>query len=257
VRDILQLVDEPPEELVALVVDHADGNPFYIEELVKTLIDDGVVSTADDAVWKVDGDRLRGLSVPPTLAGVLQARLDSLSVEERNAVQHGSVIGRTFWDEAVATLLSDGRDAAITVDGLVATLDRVLDREIVRRAEPSGFAGCREFKFKHALLRDAAYETVLLRHRQRLHRLAAAWMERRAGDRVDEHVARIAEHLVRAETTRPRRRCSPGPPTTRTRAARPRRPRCCMNGPSRAGRPAAGQAASRRRAPALSSATCT
>ena len=199
VRDILQLVDDVPEQLIALVVGHADGNPFYIEELIKTLIDDRVVSTTDDAAWHVDTERLRGLTVPPTLAGVLQARLDGLPAHERAAVQHGSVIGRTFWDDAVVALLGDGGDEAVTAEGLVSTLDRVLEREVVRRTEPSSFAGCREFRFKHALLRDAAYETVLLRQRRRLHRLAASWMERRAGDRADEHLARIAEHLVSAD----------------------------------------------------------
>ena len=69
-------------------------------------------------------------------------------------------------------------------------------RELVWRNEHSSFSDCTEYRFKHALLRDAAYETVLLRNRGPLHVAAAAWMERRAGERIDEHLAPIAEHLA-------------------------------------------------------------
>jgi class 3 adenylate cyclase/tetratricopeptide (TPR) repeat protein len=195
VGQILRLVERVPESLVDLIVASADGNPFYVEELVKMLVEQGVVVVAADGPWSVDLSRLQGLSVPPTLAGVLQARLDALPPEERTAVQHASVVGRTFWDDAVAALLvalgHDGRDVGSTLDG-------VRRRELVWRQDRSSFSGCAEYRFKHALLRDAAYETVLLRDRRILHDAAAAWMERRAGDRLDEHLASIAEHLALA-----------------------------------------------------------
>ena len=194
VAEILRFVDDVPDALVDLAVAHSDGNPFYVEELVKTLMEEGVVQVAADGPWTVDLSRLRAVIVPPTLSGVLQARLDALPADERAAVQHASVVGRTFWDDAVATLLSGngGPDS----DDVRPALDRVRRRELVWRNEHSSFSDCTEYRFKHALLRDAAYETVLLRNRGPLHVAAAAWMERRAGERIDEHLAPIAEHLA-------------------------------------------------------------
>ena len=162
---------------------------------MKTLVEQDVVRVSADGPWTVDLSRLRDLAVPPTLAGVLQARLDSLPSDERTALQLASVVGRTFWDDAVASLLaSDGQPHG----DVGPALDRVCGRELVWRSERSSFSGCLEFRFKHALLRDAAYETVLLRERGVLHAAAATWMERRAGGRIDEHLAPIAEHLVLA-----------------------------------------------------------
>ena len=82
------------------MVTTAEGNPFYTEELVKWLVEQGLIRTGDH--WHVEQARLEGLRVPPTLKGVLQARLDALSPVERDAVQRASVVGRVFWDGAVS-----------------------------------------------------------------------------------------------------------------------------------------------------------
>src|SRR6185503_13296848 len=73
VEEILQKVDEVPAELRDLVVNGAEGNPFYVEELIKMLIDDGVIVAAAER-WQVATARLAGVRVPPTLTGVLQTR---------------------------------------------------------------------------------------------------------------------------------------------------------------------------------------
>ena len=98
-----------PDELVELVVSRADGNAFYIEELVKMLIDSGAIDTSLDDGWHVDLGRLDPSAVPSTLTGVLQARLDALVVDERRALQCAAVVGRVFWDAAVAALSDRGR----------------------------------------------------------------------------------------------------------------------------------------------------
>ena len=103
VGQILQRADDPPKELADLVVDTAEGNPFYIEELLKMLVEEGVIR-AGGVRWEVELQRLSTLRVPPTLTGVLQARFDSLAFEERTYLQRGSVIGRVFWDRAIEYL---------------------------------------------------------------------------------------------------------------------------------------------------------
>jgi class 3 adenylate cyclase/tetratricopeptide (TPR) repeat protein len=198
VAEILQLVSEVPEQLVDLIVERASGNPFHAEELVKMLIDDAVIVVEDDASWRVDLERLDRVSVPSTLAGVMQARLDGLDADERIALQHASVIGRTFWDDAVATLLSFTGSTKIERARVTPTLQTVRGRDLVTRHDRSVFIGCDEYSFRHALIRDATYETVLLRDRERLHGRAASWLEGRAGKRLSEHAGLIAEHLSRA-----------------------------------------------------------
>ena len=194
-RQLLVKVAEPPPALVDLVIDSAEGNPFYIEELVTWLIDAGVVLKGPDT-WTVEEALVGSVLVPSTLRGVLQARLDALSQEERRLLQRASVVGRVFWDDAVGRL---GPEAAERSD-LAGTLDALRRRELVFERETSSFDSAREFLFKHALLRDVAYDGVLRIHRQRYHARAAAWLSEvsaRSG-REDEYAALIAEHHDRA-----------------------------------------------------------
>ena len=140
VDEILQRADAVPDELRQLIVEGAEGNPFYIEELVKMLIEQGVIervtsderrvtseddsslvtrhsSLEDDSslvarhasreVWQVRPERLQGIQVPATLTGLLQARLDGLPRQEREVLQRAAVVGRVFWDDAVGTLADD------------------------------------------------------------------------------------------------------------------------------------------------------
>lgn len=198
-RDILHRLDQIPEALVELIRERAEGNPFYVEELIKMLIDDGVIrAPGDGTAWSVESPRLDGLLVPPTIEGVLEARLNALTPTQRRTLQHASVIGRSFWDAAVAALREE--EAGPEADGVVsADLNGLQGRELIRHNPHSSIANCSEFLFKHALLRDATYETVLLRDRRRLHSLAARWLEAQSGPRVDEHLGLIAEHLEKAD----------------------------------------------------------
>jgi class 3 adenylate cyclase len=214
VHEILQRVDDVPDSLRDLIVDATEGNPYFVEELVKMLIEQGVIErvtsyelriTSEEArdsslvtqhssldIWRVRTDRLEGLKVPPTLTGLLQARLDGLPRPEREALQRASVVGRLFWDDAVAELLETGRE---TVE---PTLEDVRRRELIFRREHSAFAHAGEYIFKHALLCDVAYETVLLKYRAEFHGKIARWLEENAGERSNEYLSLMAEHYAQA-----------------------------------------------------------
>lgn len=214
VGEILRNVASLPDALGDLIVDTAEGNPFYVEELVKMLIDQGVIEreTRHDGsglemienefpgspvsrvgeVWRVQDQRLGGLQVPATLTGLLQARLDGLPQSERETLQRASVVGRLFWDDAVAELMDSGRT------GLEDTLESARNRELIFRRERSSFTGVDEYIFKHALLRDVAYETVLLKYRAEFHGKVARWLEQHAGERIGEYLGLIAEHYTQA-----------------------------------------------------------
>ncbi len=102
VADVLQHVSDRPDSLVELITRRAEGNPFFVEELIKMLIDDGVIIPGgSELAWRIDLDQLEASSVPSTLTGVLEARLDSLAPAPREALQRAAVVGRVFWDAAV------------------------------------------------------------------------------------------------------------------------------------------------------------
>ncbi|WP_374687552.1 AAA family ATPase, partial [Promineifilum sp.] len=224
VNEILRRADNVPDSLRDLVVGAAEGNPFYVEELIKMLIDQGVIerggagvqgsggageheallgnsfspaplptrSPALEERWHIRAEKLADVKVPPTLTGLLQARLDGLPQPEREALQRAAVVGRLFWDDAVADL-SYARGMEVG-----PALEAVRDRELIFRRERSSFAEANEYVFKHALLRDVAYETVLLRYRAEFHGRVARWLEAHAGERIGEYLGLIAEHFVQA-----------------------------------------------------------
>ena len=104
VRELLKKMAEVPPELRDLVVERADGNPFYIEELIKALIDDSVIVKGEEQ-WTVDRTRLSSVRIPPTLTGVLQSRLDALPLPLQQLLQRVSVVGRIFWDASASPSL--------------------------------------------------------------------------------------------------------------------------------------------------------
>jgi len=194
VGEILQKVESLPEALRDLIARNAEGNPFYVEELIKVLLDDGVILRGAES-WLVDLSRLGGLRIPPTLTAVLQARLDSLQPAERVILQRASVVGRMFWDEPV-TVMSDDLAPIMVADRLGA----LSQRELIYQHHQSAFDGAHEFAFKHAILRDVTYESVLKKDRRAYHLRVARWLESatHASGRTAEYYSVIASHYEQA-----------------------------------------------------------
>jgi class 3 adenylate cyclase/tetratricopeptide (TPR) repeat protein len=196
VEEILQKVAEPEQQPVKdLVVDAAEGNPFFIEEMIRMMIDDGVIRTGERR-WRVEVSRLNTIRTPPTLTGVLQARFDSLEPEARACLQRGAVIGRIFWDQAVDALASADPGRVEPPKRAAEILPGLRAREMVFQREKSTFDETVEYLFKHALLRDVTYNSLLKRHRRNYHLQAARWLEQMTErtHRQDEFSMLIAEH---------------------------------------------------------------
>jgi len=149
------------------------------------LIDDGPMDV-DLEPWTDDLSGTAFDRVPSTLTGVLQARLDALPESARQGLQNASVVGRIFWDDAVHQLGGD-----------LSSLQPAIDREFVFERRPSSLSGCSEYVFKHAMLHEVVYETVLLEQRRALHAKAAQWLEQTSGPRRDEYLIEIARHWER------------------------------------------------------------
>ena len=201
VSEILRNVSDLPEDLVETVAKNAEGNPFYLEELIKVLIEDGVIVKGEDD-WQIVPHRVTQLRVPATLTGVLQARLDRLPSRENEVLERAAVIGRTFWDTAVAAIHTQ-EPAAILTDGedVLSALSALRSKELVFSHQPSAFASAEEFIFKHTILREVTYERVLKAKRKLYHRMAADWLIQQSGERIDEYLGLIAQHYELASDT--------------------------------------------------------
>ena len=186
VDGLLSRLQQLPTALRELIAANAEGNPFYIEELVNMLLDQGVIAVDGD-VWQLRSERLAGLQLPHTLVGVLQARLDALPADEHRTLQLAAVVGHEFWD---ASLLALGAPLPATLQGLI-------DRELALLHEPSRLRGMHEYAFKHHTLHKVAYDSVLKRLKRSIHAQVARWLVSLPGapplDLVAEHFERGGE----------------------------------------------------------------
>ena len=179
--------DSLPAELRALVATRAEGNPFYVEELAKSLEEGGALRRA--------GGRLglarpaTEIDIPGTIQDVIAARIDRLAEAPKETLQLASVIGREFARRLVDRL-SDIRER--TEDFLRELTALELIRERRRFPELA-------YMFKHALTQDVAYASLLLQRRKELHGLIGAAIEELYADRLPEHFEVLAHHFSRAE----------------------------------------------------------
>ncbi|MGD2147349.1 MAG: adenylate/guanylate cyclase domain-containing protein, partial [Anaerolineae bacterium] len=181
--EVLQMMETVPELLRDMVVSNAEGNPFFVEELIKMLIEDGLIAKGEDE-WQLDLSRLTEVQVPSTLTGVVQARLDRLPLEERMILQQASVVGRLFWDGAVVHI-NEATGGGVEQAGVQSSLSALRGREMVFQRETTAFAGTQEYIFKHTMLREATYESLLKRMRRAYHALVSDWLRKQAGERVE------------------------------------------------------------------------
>ena len=196
VAEILRKIPVIPDQLTDLIVSRAEGSPFYMEELIKVLMEGDVIITTGDH-WSVRMKRLATLRVPATLTGLLQARLDGLSAHDREILQQAAIIGRVFWTNVVEYM---HHSETQTNDGVGVTdsLGSLRKKELIFNNEESAFGEIPEYIFKHAILHDVAYESVLLRLRKVYHMQAAEGLIWLSGERVNEYAGRIGEHYEKA-----------------------------------------------------------
>ena len=192
---LLQRLTAVPAALRALLIGGAEGNPFYMEELVKMLIDDGVI-VAEAAGWSVVPHKLIEAHVPPTLTGVLEARLDALAPGERLALQQAAVVGHVFWDEALAAI------SPLAVE----TLPVLLRKQLIVRRDATAFDDTSEFAFQHNLLHQVAYDSVLKGPKHAAHAKVGDFWSGRAEVGAPQHVNPAACRAL-AEAQHHRCRC--------------------------------------------------
>jgi hypothetical protein len=166
---------EPPTR--QRIVEAAEGNPLFVEEMLALTLENRGTGAE--------------LAVPATIQALLAARLDRLADEERIVIEHAAVVGKVFYEDAVADLAPPALRA-----GVQAALAALLHKDLIRPDRP-GFGG-RTYRFRHLLIRDAAYEAIPKEVRVELHQRFARWLEQAAGERAIEYQAIAGYHLEQA-----------------------------------------------------------
>lgn len=166
----------------------AEGIPLFAEEIVAHFIDTDVLHVTQSGIVEIDSDL--SLQVPDTVRGLLAARVDSLSPEEKLMLQDASVIGRNFWTTALEWMR--GRS------GVGKVLHALEERALVVTNADSSLPGQTELSFRHGLTREVAYRSIPRRRRCQLHAEVGRWIEQLTGDRREEYVDLIAYHFESA-----------------------------------------------------------
>lgn len=171
-----------------LLLGRAEGNPFFLEELVRSLIAIQALTPDPAGGWRASGG-LEGITIPDTVQGVITARIDRLEEDVKEVLKVASVVGRIFLGRVVEAVAA--ADASLDRE-----LEDLLQLELIRerRRIPE-----LEYIFKHALVQEAAYGSILRRHRLELHSRVGECIERLFPDRLDEFSGLLAHHYAQAE----------------------------------------------------------
>jgi class 3 adenylate cyclase/tetratricopeptide (TPR) repeat protein len=188
---IEQLLKIDNHRMRDLILDRAEGNPFFLEEIIRSLLDAGVLVQEGDRL--VSTREIVAMDVPETLQSTLMTRLDRLKPEVKHTLQRASVIGRTFDYPVLARLHDNGE----TLNEFLSELRR---REFIRLSENRTLDQVDdEYVFKHAITHEVAYNSMLLEHRKHLHKLVAETIEEFSVGRLDELSPTLGRHFERAQ----------------------------------------------------------
>ena len=174
--------DAASQSALTTLLQHAGGNPLFLEETVRMVMDAGIVGTPED--------HLAALPVPTSLRALIASRLDRLPDHAKRILQHASVAGGVFWTGAVARMNGGESD-------LLEGLQMLERRDLVHERVPSTVAGEREFGFKHGLIRDVAYDRLPKGRRAQLHVRFTDWLKDLSAAE-EEIVEILAWHLEQA-----------------------------------------------------------
>lgn len=195
--ELLHQADQVPLRLSEMIVNGAEGNPRHLAELVKLLIQEGVIDNTSNR-WYVRMGNLADLPPTLSLSKLLNNRLERMPHPIRNVVQRASVMGPFFWD-MVLLQISVEDDVPLTWDDLTAVLGELVDMGWIYRRKNSAFAGTQEYAFSNDFLQQVAYYTLVMPARQRVHARIAAWFVTQDSSQMTPLASMVAYHLEQAE----------------------------------------------------------
>ncbi len=179
-------------DAIQTIVQKGQGNPFFVQAIVGTLIDQGVIVRDEEGGRVSVSGSIDSVSVPDTVWGVLAERIDRLSAEHKQALQMAAIIGRVFWEGLLGDLTS--ADGSLEVG-----LRSLEERAFIDSVGPAAFDGDWEWTFRHMLVHEVAYASMLKSVRRTAHLRVGNWLEQRAVERREELAAPLAYHFARGE----------------------------------------------------------
>jgi class 3 adenylate cyclase/tetratricopeptide (TPR) repeat protein len=181
-----------PHSVAAQIVERTGGNPFFIEEVVRSLIDEGAL-VPREGKFEIT-EKIKTTPIPSSVDAVVMARIDRLDEQTRNLVLIASVIGRTF----NVTILTDvAAEIEAGIEHLEIRLSNLKAIQLI--IERRNKAGEREYSFKHTLAKEAAYESILPQKRKLLHLKVAESIEKSFGKRLNEFYGILSYHFIKGE----------------------------------------------------------
>ncbi|MGH2627938.1 MAG: ATP-binding protein, partial [Anaerolineales bacterium] len=186
-QELLQTRKVP--DAVGRAVTVAEGNPFFVEEILRMLMDAGVLRRRDGG-WESTGSFTQ--SVPDTIHGVITARLDRLNREEKSALQEASILGTRFWIGGLAHVTGESETALLPV------LTALQSKDFLVEQGRSQLQGQREFAFRNLVIRDVAYAMLPKGRRSEKHQRFGVWLEQTYGERAEEFADLLAHHWGQA-----------------------------------------------------------
>lgn len=178
---------EPPPSLVSFIVERTDGNPFYVEEIINSLLETKALVESNGG-WQI-GQSLTEADIPTSIRGVIASRIDRLDGDRRRVLREASVVGREFLYEVI-------KRVATVTDTLDPSLNDLETADLIRER---GRDVDLEYFFKHALTQDVAYDGLLKQERVRLHARAAAAIESQFAGRLEEVTETLAFHYSQGD----------------------------------------------------------
>ena len=182
--------------LAKVVLRRAEGNPFFLEEMVRALVDLGLVCQVAAGRWELS-EAAAKTGIPDTVRGVIVARIDRLGEELKELLRVAAVVGRSFAHSLLCAISEHDRNVDVHLQEL-----KLLDLVRERRQVPE-----LEYMFRHALTQEAVYDSILLKRRRELHRAVARVVEEFLADRGTELYGLLAFHYARAEDWENAERC--------------------------------------------------
>ncbi|RLC44221.1 MAG: hypothetical protein DRH44_03040 [Candidatus Coatesbacteria bacterium] len=200
--DLLPLTDEDSAKFISKLLEierlplsvknkilkKGGGNPLFIEELLKTLMEKGYIYL-EDGKYLAKPDIMQ-FEVPDTIGDIVLSRVDNLNSKNKRVIQTASIIGDVFWDRPLDFLLSmDTSDA----------LEFLIVRDFISERAQSSFENANEYSFKHVLLQESIYESILNKVRKKSHREFARWLLRNYPDKERQFASLLAYHFEKGE----------------------------------------------------------
>ncbi|MCK4666503.1 tetratricopeptide repeat protein [Candidatus Dependentiae bacterium] len=186
VETILE-IEKLPVDFKELITKHSEGNPFFMEEIIKSFIDEGILIHAGDK-WKTT-KKVEELKVPSSVEGVIRSRLDKLPLPERKIIQNAAIIGKIFWHNILSSISN------MIID---QPLENLESKEFIIKNFDSEYLNDSEYFFKHILIQEVAYNGILVKVRKEVHKNIAKLLEKQT-NKSERFLNLLAYHFEHAQ----------------------------------------------------------